>query len=96
MNNVRYIIKVIAKAKDNNPNFAGKTNVYWYGKGQVLLAMDEQAPTVEIVTLTNYCIECYGYKRQRDAIRAAKFWNEYTAKYENFWTYSTEIISKEF
>lgn len=38
MSNIHYIIKITAKAKDNNPNFAGKTNVYWYGKGQMLLA----------------------------------------------------------
>lgn len=96
MSNVRYIIKVTAKAKDNNPNFAGKTNVYWYGKEQMLLAQDEQSPTVKIVTLTNYCIEHYGYKRRYDAIRAAKFWNEYTAEHEKFWTYNTEIILKKF
>ena len=95
MNNVRYIIKVTAKAKDNNPNFAGKTNIYLYGKGQMLLAMDEQVPFIRVNTLTNYCVEHYGYKRQCDAIRATKFWNEYTAEHEKFWTYSTEIILKE-
>lgn len=96
MNNVRYIIKVIAKAKDNNPNFAGKTNIYWYGKGQTLLAKDLQVPVVEIVTLTNYCIEYYGYKRMYDAIRAAKFWDEYNEDPKSYWAYSTEIILKEF
>ena len=96
MNNVRYIIKVTAKAKNNNPNFAGKTNVYWYGKGQMLLAILLEAPTVEIMTLTNYCIEHYGYKRQPDAIRAAKFWDEYSKEHKKYWTYNTEIISKEF
>lgn len=89
MNNVRYIIKVTAKAKDNNPNFAGKTIVYYYGKWQELLA-------ISIDTLTNYCVEHYGYKRQPDAIRAAKFWDKYSKEHEKYWTYNTEIISKEF
>lgn len=96
MNNVRYIIKVTVKAKNNNPNFAGKTNVYWYGKGQMLLAILLEEQTVEIMTLTNYCIEHYGYKRQSDAIHAAKFWNEYSKEHGKYWTYSAEIISKEF
>lgn len=96
MNNVRYIIKVTAKAKNNNPNFAGKTNVYWYGKGKMLLAIDLQEATVKIMPLTNYCVEHYGYKRIRDAIYAAKFWNEYNEDSKSYWTYSTEIISKEF
>ena len=95
MNNVLYIIKVTEKAKNNNPNFTGKTNVYWYGKGQALLAKDLQEPCAGTVALTNYFIKHCGYKRIYEAICAAKFWNKYNEDKESDWTYNTEIIAKE-
>ena len=96
MDDAFYIIKVTAKAKNNNPNFAGKTNVYWYGKGQMLLAKDLQVPCAGTVSLTNYFVRRCGYKRIYEAICAAKFWDKYNEDKESDWTYSTEIILKKF
>ena len=95
MDNVLYIIKVTAKAKNNNPNFAEKTNIYLYGKGQMLLVKDLQVPCAATVASTNYFIKHCGYKRIYEAICATKFWDKYNEGHKSDWTYSTEIISKE-
>lgn len=86
MKNTRYIIKVTATATLDNPNFAGETKTYYYGKGQSLIS--DKAELVD--ALSKYLLTEYGYKRSCDAVKAAKFWdNTPDAKY---WSYETEII----
>ena len=85
MRNTRYIIKVTAIAKDDNPNFAGEERTYYYGKAQYLIS-DKK---VIFDALDKYLVTEYGYKRKYDAVKAAKFWNDTPdAKY---WDYSVDI-----
>ena len=86
MKNTRYITKVTATATSDNPNFAGETKTYYFGKGQ--FPISDKAESIE--ELSKFFITGYGYKRRCDAVKAAKFWdNTPDAKY---WDYKTEII----
>lgn len=77
-----YIIKVVAKATEENPNFAGKEHIYYYGKGQKLIAAYGTGTIDQ--PLTEWFIEEYGYTRLCDAKRSwilnnpthNKHWNE--------------------
>lgn len=83
MQNIRYIIEVVAKATIDNPYFANDVREYYYGKGQHLLSL--------LGTPNTYLSTEYGYKRKGDATNAAKFW-ENPDEAKGFWDYNTEVL----
>lgn len=75
---MEYIVKSIATAKDNNPNFAGETRTFYHGKGGRVYDKPEWTP---------------GWSRKHFAvsfIRNALTWEST----DMYWTYRYEIITK--
>lgn len=81
-----FIIKVHKEATENNPNFKGEVNDYYYGKNEQLLARNFfPAP---------WYINEYAYKTKAAAVRGLKamqdncdFENEYGS-----WNSTCEIV----
>lgn len=76
---MEYIVKAIATATEDNPNFAGEKHVYYIGKG------------TNISSDTKWCV---GWKHRRfaeDYVRKEKKW---TSENERFWKYQYEILAK--
>lgn len=100
MSNIRYLIKVTATAKPNNPNFAGAVITYYYGRSQILVGVHSEGvdPPKEMEIPSCYVKE-YGYNT-RNTKRAEQFWSSYVdARYfidlenMNFWTYKAETVA---
>lgn len=95
MSNIRYLIKVTATAKPNNPNYAGAVLTYYYGRGQSLMAVHSEGVTPpKEMNFCNWLIREYGYKT-RDTKRAERFWTSLNddPSIPSFWTYETETVA---
>lgn len=100
MSNIRYLIKVTATAKPNNPNFAGAVITYYYGRSQILVGVHSEGimPPEEMEIPSCYVKE-YGYKT-RNTKKAERFWTSLTTE-ENFidpdnpdfWIYKSETVA---
>ena len=77
--NMRYLVKVTYKAKENNPNFAGKTEVYYFGKDGHALGY---VPPL-------WFIGRYGYTRKCDALKNFHF---KSADDEIYWYKNVEVV----
>lgn len=90
MSNIRYLIKVTATAKPNNPNFAGAVITYYYGRSQILVGVHSEGvmPPEEMEIPSCYVKE-YGYNT-RNTKRAERFW---TSNNPIFWTYKAETVA---
>ena len=75
----KYLVKVTYNATDDNPNFAGQTQVYFCGKDG----------HVDSETVYPYFVKEYGYGRKCDAKRNWYFHNPNDNK---FWTRDLEIV----
>ena len=91
--NIRYLIKVIATARPNNPDFAGEVHITYYGKDQKLIAgtyayMNPTPMEKDILQ--------YGYK-VIPSKRVLDFWNVTmnTPIGDNpiFWDYKAEVVT---
>lgn len=91
--NIRYLIKVTATARPNNPDFAGEVHTAYYGKDQKLTAgtytyMSSPKPTKSDVLI-------HGYKITPSKC-ALDFWNVTmnTPIGDNpiFWDYKAEVV----
>lgn len=100
MSNIRYLIKVTATAKPNNPDFAGAVLTYYYGRSQILVGVHSEGimPPEEMETYSWYVKE-YGYKT-RNTKRAEQFWSSYVDdRYfidldnTDLWTYKAETVA---
>lgn len=94
MSNIRYLIKVTATAKPNNPSYAGAVITYYYGRNQQLLGSHHEKFTAHIeLDLIPYLIDRYGY-RTRSTKKAEQFWNSLNSDPNfDFWTYQTETVA---
>lgn len=83
----KYIVVLISKAKDNNPNFAGQTSVGIYGKGEQMIACGGDHCKHNCYgkkKLWKSDVREYGYSRECDAKRSyiykhcgeEKYWDE--------------------
>lgn len=75
---MKYLVKVTYIAKENNPNFAGETHVYYYGKEE----HSTENPS-------KYFIEEHGYSRKSDALRNFHFKYDNS---ELYWDKNVEIV----
>lgn len=90
MSNIRYLIKVTATAKPNNPNFAGAVITYYYGRSQILVGVhSEGVDPPEEMEIPSYYVKEYGYKTLNTK-RAEQFWSSYDYIY---WTYKAETVA---
>lgn len=93
MNNIRYLIKVIATARPNNDNFPGVVQIAYYGKGQKLIA---GTYTYMNPTPMEKDILQYGYKVTPPK-HVLDFWNVTmnTPIGDNpiFWDYKAEVVT---
>ena len=85
----RFLIKVTATATDDNPNFKGDVNVFFYGKGSELLDI-KTSREYDRKRMTSYDILKFGYSRKCDASRAFVFKN-LNCGFEK-WTSTAEIV----
>lgn len=100
MSNIRYLVKVTATAKPNNPNYAGAVLTYYYGRNQSLMGVrSEGIMPPEEMELSSWLVKEYGYKT-RNTKRAEQFWSScgddrYFVDPENmnFWTYKAETVA---
>lgn len=100
MSNIRYLIKVTATAKPNNPTFAGAVLTYYYGRSQILVGVhSEGIMPPEEMELYSWLVKEYGYKT-RNTKRAEQFWSsDVDDRYfidpdgSDFWTYKTETVA---
>ena len=95
MSNIRYLIKVTATAKPNNPNYAGAVITYYYGRSQILVGVHSEGvdPPQEL-EISSYYVKEYGYTT-RNTKRAERFWTSLTddPSIPNFWTYKAETVA---
>lgn len=100
MSNIRYLIKVTATAKPNNPTFAGAVLTYYYGRSQILVGVhSEGVDPPEEMEIYSWYVKEYGYKT-RNTKRAERFWTSLNTE-ENFidpdnpdfWTYKAETVA---
>lgn len=95
MSNIRYLIKVTATAKPNNPNFAGAVITYYYGRSQILVGVySEGVDPPQKMEIPSYYVKEYGYIT-RNTKRAERFWtslNDYHG-IPRFWTYEAETVA---
>lgn len=90
MSNIRYLIKVTATAKPNNPNFAGAVITYYYGRSQILVGVhSERVDPPEEMEISSCYVKEYGYNT-RNTKRAERFW---TSSNPIFWTYNAETVA---
>lgn len=90
--NIRYLIKVTATARPNNPDFAGEVHTAYYGKDQKLIAgtytyMNPEPIKADVLS--------HGYK-VTPSKHALDFWNVTmnTPIGDNpiFWDYKAEVV----
>ena len=89
---VRYIVKSTATATENNPNFKGTIDIYYYGKEEYLFCSYSKETWIKWKTIYDVpvgLIEEYGYKRTYTAKQS------YTYKHteERYWKYETSIVA---
>ena len=86
-----YIVRVISKATQNNPNFAGRTSIAYYGKDQQLLGMEGTVHDYlnDSIKIAPNMIKLYGYKRKCDAARSYVYNNCCSTQY---WTKQVDIV----
>ena len=75
-----YLIKVTYVAKEDNPNFAGQTQIWYSGKG---------TKSIEEQYLTQWWTENYGYSRLCDAKRSWELKNQGD---ELYWFKTCEVV----
>lgn len=100
MSSIRYLIKVTATAKPNNPTFAGAVLTYYYGRSQILVGVhSEGIMPPEEMEICSWYVKEYGYKT-RNTKRAEQFWSSYADdRYfidldnTNLWTYKAETVA---
>lgn len=81
---MKYLVKVTYVATNDNPNFAGETNVYWSGKGS----------KSEKDNFSQYFLENYGYSRLCDAKKNWDYNNQEDSPVngKTFWIKTAEIV----
>ena len=84
----RYLVKAIAKATDDNPNFKGETHIYFYGKDN---------SCEDSIDDFNHWDWIVGWSHERWAKRFIEneiLSNTLSARYsKSYWTYDYEIVS---
>lgn len=87
---MKFIIKVVAIATEDNKKYSGQTHVSYYGKNEKMVCSDENIIDAKDM------IEAYGYNRKCDAVRAqnhlAKVLSDMTAL-GNKWTYELSVAT---
>lgn len=90
--NIRYLIKVTATARPNNPDFAGEVHTAYYGKDQKLIAgtytyMNPEPIKADVLS--------HGYKVIPSKC-ALNFWNvtmnRPIGNNPTFWDYKAEVV----
>lgn len=92
----RFLIKLVCKATQDNPTFAGETHIYYYGKEQKVLVSAGSHLEHENYNLIDYMLEDYGYKRECDA-RRSYIYKTYKTPEDHlpgrhYWDYQVGII----
>ena len=83
-----YLVELISTATEQNPNFAGETTTWLYGKGQTpLKRTGNHYPTENFDRM--HLINEYGYTRIGDAKRSYIYTNTESGK---FWSHSVRIV----
>ena len=75
---MNYIVKIVAKATDDNPNFKGETSVYYIAKDWVY---DKQMYAEE-----------NAWKRKWAAEKWIEDDRKWSAEHEKYWIYEYEIV----
>lgn len=66
----KYVIKTTSRATDSNINFKGTTAIYFYGKGEEMLAKEGTYDPQTNFNRMWYTLDNYGYTRECDAKRS--------------------------
>ena len=88
----KYLVKETSTATPNNPNYAGEVIVYYFGKGEKMLAREGNHRTYDNFNHIEWCIDEYGYNRPSDAKRAYAYRHPENSRY---WTSTVEIVEVE-
>lgn len=86
-----YLVKMVSKATDANPNFAGEELITYHGKGDKLLKAEGSHADKVYMTcdFVRWMLEDYGYKRECDARRCWSYKNPENSK---FWKSTVEVV----
>lgn len=84
---IKYVIKVVSTAKDNNPSFAGDVITYYYGKAQQILVSKNRYENN--LSYLDVMAANYGYDRECDAKKSYIYKTRFDE--EEFWTSVTTI-----
>ena len=91
----KYIVVVIAKAKDTNPSFPGQTAVFVYGKNEHMLARGGDHYNVNLFgkqKLWKSDVREYGYSRECDAKRSYIYTH---SACEQYWDERVKVVPFE-
>lgn len=91
----KYLVKVISKAIEQNPNFANQECISYYGKEEKVLCRkgSHAIATGSVIKMDSYLVKEYGYNRLCDAKRSWIYKN--SNGNNGYWMQSTEIIEVE-
>ena len=87
----KYLVKLTSVATENNPNYKNQTNIFYYGKGQVLIY--NEGDVMFKTARSDFMIREYGYDRLCDAKRSWIYKNRNDN--DDYWMRLTEIIEVE-
>lgn len=85
-----YFVKITSVATETNPNFAGETHTYLYGKEETLI--ETQGSKDLQIKFHPYMAREYGYKRKCDAVRGLKYHQQFFEIDSQNWLNSAEIV----
>lgn len=83
----KYIVKITATAKENNPNFAGEIQIWYHGRGDAFWKVDERKEPFLQEWLRHFALDS-GYNSECDAKRNYS----YRHHDEPYWDNKAEII----
>lgn len=89
---IKYLVKSISKATEENKNFAGKVSTYYHGKGDYLVSTDNELIWNAPKSLSPYFVSEYGYDRLCDAKRC---WSYKNPENDKFWKTTCSIVKVE-
>lgn len=89
---IKYLVKAISEATEENKNFAGKVTTNYYGKGDYLVSTDDELIWNAPKGLSTYFVSEYGYDRVCDAKRC---WSYKNAENDKWWRTTCFIVKVE-
>lgn len=89
----KFLVKETSTATPMNPNYAGDISIYYFGKGERMIAREGTHLPYDNFNHIEWCIAEYGYNRKCDAKRAYAYKHPENTK---FWESTVEIVEVEY